>query len=59
MLDELVMIFKLIISLIITLLLSYATGETYRAGYKIPTFIFLAITILFIGIVINYLRALP
>ena len=57
--DELVVIFKLITSFIVTLLLSYATGEAYRAGYKIPTFIFLVVTILSIGIVISYLRALP
>lgn len=57
--DELVMIFKWIISLIVTLLLSYATGEAFRAGRKIPAFIYLTMTIIFMGIVINYLRALP
>lgn len=53
------LVVKLIISLIFALLLSYVTGEAFRAGHKISALMFLAMAILSFINAINYLRALP
>ena len=53
---ELILILKFITGLVFTLLLSYVTGEAFRAGRKIPALMYLAMTIFVIIKTINYLR---